>query len=147
MTRDFTVAIFVVWQKQVLLHTHPKLGLVLPPGGHIEANELPDEAAIRETLEETGLQIQLIGELAPHSPEPNAPRPLTRPRGIQLEPISLGHEHIDLIYFASPLELAADVILEPFYWADATTLQTLPISLEVRQWCELALKELGSRVA
>ena len=144
MTRDFTVAIFIVWQKQVLLHKHPKLGIIVPPGGHIEPNELPDHAALRETLEETGLHIQLNGELAPHILEPNAPIPLTRPRGIQLEQISLGHEHIDLIYFASPLEPYAGAILEPFFWADTQGLQTLPISLEVRQWCELALKELGS---
>ena len=142
MTRDFTVAVFVVWQRQVLLHVHPKLGLVLPPGGHIEENELPDHAAIRETLEETGLRVTLIGELAPHSPEANAPTPLIRPRGIQLEQISLGHEHIDLIYFACPLE--PNTLLEPFFWADATSLQNLPISLEVRQWCELALRELVS---
>jgi 8-oxo-dGTP pyrophosphatase MutT (NUDIX family) len=143
LTRDFVVAIFVVWQNQVLLHTHPKLGLVLPPGGHIEKNELPDEAALRETLEETGLQIELIGELAPHGPEANAAKPLIRPRGVQLEQISFGHEHIDLIYFARPLEPKA--LLEPFFWADVASLQTLPISLEVRQWCELAVKELGSR--
>ena len=144
LTRDFTVAIFVVWQKQVLLHTHPKLGLVLPPGGHIEKNELPDEAAIRETLEETGLGIKLMGELAPYSPEQGAPVPLIRPRGIQLEQINSGHEHIDLIYLARPLEPFAGAVLEPFYWANTLSLQSLPISLEVRQWCELALKELSS---
>jgi 8-oxo-dGTP pyrophosphatase MutT (NUDIX family) len=142
MTRDFTVSVFIVWQKQVLLHTHAKLGIIVPPGGHIEPNELPDHAVLREALEETGLHIQLIGELAPHSSEPNAPTPLIRPRGIQLEQISFGHEHIDLIYFAHPLEQNA--VLEPFFWVDLEGLQSLPISLEVRQWCELALKELGS---
>ena len=30
------------------------------PGGHIEENELPHEAAIRETFEETGLKIKLL---------------------------------------------------------------------------------------
>ena len=58
-TRDFTVAVFVVWQGCVLLHPHRKLGLWLPPGGHIEANELPDEAAVREVLEESGVRIVL----------------------------------------------------------------------------------------
>ncbi len=150
------VAVFVVWQKQVLLHQHPKLGLVLPPGGHIEPNEIPDEAAIRETLEETGVQIELIGELSPQSPELRAPRPLIRPRGVQLEQISLGHEHIDLIYFARPLFLTQKdapvglgslepfngIILEPFFWADFALLKQQKISLEVQAWCELALYEL-----
>src|SRR6188472_2873662 len=43
-TRDFTVAVFVVHVGRVILHRHRKLGIWLPPGGHIEPNELPDEA-------------------------------------------------------------------------------------------------------
>ena len=31
----------------------------MAPGGHIEKNELPHEAAIREAKEETGLNIEL----------------------------------------------------------------------------------------
>ena len=46
--RHFTVAVFVVWEGKVLLHFHRKLGMWLPPGGHIEEGELPDEAAVRE---------------------------------------------------------------------------------------------------
>ena len=34
--RHFTVAVFVVWEGKVLLHFHRKLGMWLPPGGHIE---------------------------------------------------------------------------------------------------------------
>jgi len=34
--RYFTVAVFVVWEGKVLLHFHRKLGMRLPPGGHIE---------------------------------------------------------------------------------------------------------------
>src|SRR3712207_2453622 len=52
--RHFTVAVFVVWEGMVLLHLHRKLGMWLPPGGHIERDELPDNAAIREVYEETG---------------------------------------------------------------------------------------------
>src|SRR5688500_10821251 len=44
----------------VLLHWHRRLGLWLPPGGHIDPGELPDEAAVRETLEETGLAVELL---------------------------------------------------------------------------------------
>jgi 8-oxo-dGTP pyrophosphatase MutT (NUDIX family) len=138
MTRDFTVAVFVVWQKKILLHQHPKIPKLLPPGGHIEPNELPDEAALRETLEETGLRIELIGELAPKSLEPGSPLPLMRPRGVQLDFIKPEHEHIDLIYFARPIEMREP--LEPFVWYGAHEL--LEASEEVRLWCELALKEL-----
>jgi 8-oxo-dGTP pyrophosphatase MutT (NUDIX family) len=40
---------------------------LLPPGGQIEPNESPAQAAIRETLEETGYQVvplQIPGEVA-----------------------------------------------------------------------------------
>jgi 8-oxo-dGTP pyrophosphatase MutT (NUDIX family) len=60
--RHFTVAVFVVWEGKVLLHLHRELGIWLPPGGHIERNELPDDAAVREVLEETGVKAELVGE-------------------------------------------------------------------------------------
>ena len=31
------------------------------PGGHIEANELPEEAALREVREETGINRRTLG--------------------------------------------------------------------------------------
>ncbi|HEX2864747.1 MAG TPA: NUDIX domain-containing protein, partial [Deinococcales bacterium] len=104
LSRDFTVAVFVIagTPPRLLLHPHPKLGLMLPPGGHIEPNELPDEAALRETLEETGLEVTLLGERAPGFPAADGlPVQLVRPRGIQLETIKPEHEHIDLVYFAT----------------------------------------------
>ena len=52
IVKHFTVAVFIVSAGHVLLHPHPKVGLWLPPGGHIEPHELPDDAALRETLEE-----------------------------------------------------------------------------------------------
>ena len=147
LTRDFTVAVFVVWQHQVLLHQHRKLGRWLPPGGHIEAVELPDEAAIREVLEETGVKIQLVAsDRLDYLFESELPRQLTRPRGIQLEEISAGHEHIDLIYFARP-ETGYEGLIssedKPFVWCSALQLEKLPLGNEVRAWCKLALQELS----
>jgi len=47
---------------EVLLVFHKKLNVWLYPGGHIEFNETPDEAVIREVKEETGLEIEIVGE-------------------------------------------------------------------------------------
>lgn len=47
--------------KKVLLVYNKKLNKWLQPGGHIEYNELPTETAIRETKEETGIDIQIVG--------------------------------------------------------------------------------------
>src|SRR5680860_823118 len=81
-TRDWAVSVFVIWREQVLLHRHRKLRLWLPPGGHVEFGELPDEAAVREVLEETGVAVELVGERAVEAP---GPVQLVRPRGVQLD--------------------------------------------------------------
>lgn len=47
--------------KKVLLMYNQKLNKWLQPGGHIEGKETPIETAKRETLEETGVEIKVIG--------------------------------------------------------------------------------------
>ncbi len=47
--------------KKVLLMYNKKLNKWLQPGGHIEGKEMPEETAIRETFEETGIKIKIIG--------------------------------------------------------------------------------------
>ncbi len=59
---DWVNAAFIVHpdRQSVLLVKHKKLGTLLPVGGHIELdhlNETPDQALIREVLEETGLIV------------------------------------------------------------------------------------------
>lgn len=49
---DFTVAVFVVHQNKVLLVHHRKLNRWLPVGGHIELDEGPEPAALREAFGE-----------------------------------------------------------------------------------------------
>lgn len=142
-SRDFTATVFVVWRAQVLLHRHRKLGLWLPCGGHIEVDELPDEAAVREVKEESGVDIVLVGEKA-LTLEP--PRQLLRPRGVQLETIRPGHEHIDLIYWGRPLEPYDGELDSPedgMGWYDAHALRGLNLTAEVRAWTSLALSELS----
>ena len=96
ITRDFTATTFVVHEQRTLLLHHRKLGMWLPPGGHIDPNELPDHAALREVREESGLEVELQqqGHFLGHI------QVLPQPYCILLENISPGHQHIDLIYFA-----------------------------------------------
>ena len=60
MERQFTATVYILNEERVLLIQHRKLGKWLPPGGHIDPNETPPEAAKREVLEETGLEVELI---------------------------------------------------------------------------------------
>ncbi len=96
VTRDFTATTFVVHEGRTLLLLHRKLGKWFPPGGHIDPDELPDQAAIREVHEETGLEVELLA----HGNQLGNVRVLPQPYCILLEDITPTHQHIDLIYFA-----------------------------------------------
>ena len=143
VTRDFTVATFVVDRSRVLLLYHAKLRKWLPPGGHIEPNELPDEAAVREVREEAGIEVRLVGEKALPV---ESPRQLIVPRGVQLETIAPGHEHIDFVYFAVPVgdtTLKKNRESHDIGWFDREALLELSLTDEIRLWTEKALEELG----
>jgi len=45
---------------EILMIHHNKLKVWLPPGGHIDKNEVPDNAVLREIYEETGISAKLI---------------------------------------------------------------------------------------
>ena len=137
--RHFTVAVFVVWEGKVLLHLHRKLGIWLPPGGHIERDELPDEAAVREVFEETGIRVELVGERREDVSEPVQ---LHRPAGVQLENIGPGHQHIDLIYFAKPdgpTSIHQAYSGDKVGWYGPEDWDGMSLNAEVRGWCERAL--------
>ncbi len=144
VTRDFTVATFVVHGDKLLMLYHEKLQMWLPPGGHIEPNELPDEAAVREVREETGVQVELVGE---RGLPVNYPRQLIIPQGVQVERIAPGHEHIDFVYFARPVgdtRIAPGRGVSRVGWYTKDQLDRLPLTEEMRLWVERALGMLGS---
>lgn len=143
---DFTVAIFVVQDDRVLLVLHRKLGRWLPLGGHIDLDEEPETAALRETREESGLDVELIGERPPTT-EPGT-RALIAPRFLDIHRINEVHQHIGMIYFARPK--AGTVTLAPaehhdIRWCTSEELETLqpPMSNAVKWYCRKALEELG----
>ena len=68
MRRHFTVSGFVVEGDRTLLHWHQKLQLWLPPGGHIDPDEDPVQATVREVLEETGIAAEVVPHAPPLSP-------------------------------------------------------------------------------
>ncbi len=133
ITRDFTATTFVVAHDQTLLLLHRKLGKWFPPGGHIEPNELPDQAALREVREECGLVAEL---LAPGRPI-GAIRMLPQPFCILLEDIGPGHQHIDLIYFATGAPAAPRPKVD---WFALDQLEPLCLTEEVLAWCRLAVE-------
>lgn len=88
------------------LITHPRFGKQMLPGGHVEDDENPAEAAVREVTEETGLPAYLvsppgIGEPAGAS-DPGVSLPLWIVEQVVPPEIRcpVEHVHIDHLYLA-----------------------------------------------
>lgn len=66
---DFTVGAYIIRNSpsgyQALLHLHKKLGKWLPFGGHIELDENPWQAVLREVEEEIGYTIRNLQIIQP----------------------------------------------------------------------------------
>ncbi|MBI2545543.1 MAG: NUDIX domain-containing protein [Candidatus Aenigmarchaeota archaeon] len=97
MRREFVVAAYVIDKGKVLLVNHKKLHQWLPLGGHIEKDELPDEAVVREVKEESGLDVDFLQETHPKF-KGNI---LKRPFIVALEDIDREHQHIDFQYICT----------------------------------------------
>ena len=132
----------MVHRERVLLALHRKLGMWLPPGGHIEPNELPDEAAVREVLEETGVRCELVGERALQR---DYPRQLIRPEGLQLEDIAPGHQHVDLVYFARALseKIVPCDECDQAGWYRVDELAAMGVNEEIAEWSARAVARLA----
>ncbi len=106
MERQYTSTAYIISEERILLIYHRKFRKWLPPGGHIDPNELPSEAAKREVLEETGLEVELFSDEHIWVERSNA-NSLPRPYMCLLEEIpahgtQVAHQHIDFIYLARP---------------------------------------------
>ncbi len=144
---DFTAAIFVVQDHKVLLIHHRKLNKWLPLGGHIELDEDPEQAALREAKEESGLDVELLGERPPTT-EPGT-RALIAPRFLDIHRINATHEHIGMIYWARPKTGAATLAVEEHHairWCTAAELAALqpPMSHAVKWYCLKAIEEISA---
>ncbi|HEX7577833.1 MAG TPA: NUDIX domain-containing protein [Verrucomicrobiae bacterium] len=162
---DFTVAIFVVHDGKVLLIHHRKLDKWLPLGGHIELDEDPEQAALREAKEESGLDVELLGERPPTT-SPGT-RALIAPRFLDIHRINDTHEHIGMIYWARPKMVAQASRLcasethsqdacattlaaeehHDIRWCSAADLDKLkpPMTDAVKWYCRRAIEEISSR--
>jgi 8-oxo-dGTP pyrophosphatase MutT (NUDIX family) len=147
---DFTVAIFVVQDGKVLVIHHRNLDKWLPLGGHIELDEDPEQAALREAKEESGLEVELLGERPPTTGP--GTRALIAPRFLDIHRITDTHEHIGLIYWARPrngtLTLAPAEHHE-IRWCSASELNELRPAMDpsVKWYCLKALEEVGAQAA
>lgn len=81
---------------KILLVKHKKLNTWLPPGGHVDEGELPDDCVVRKVMEETGLKIKILSDAFDVTDD--QAQTLHTPLVMQLEEIDGKHQHIDIIY-------------------------------------------------
>ena len=131
IVRHYTATGFVVYRGSIALHWHRKVKAWLPPGGHIEPNEDPVEAVMREILEETGIEVAVIRTGAELGL--GYPKEVTSPYTIMVEdihdPVEGFHKHIDMIYFCQPT--GETRLVEGWQWVSRETLESgLPLESE-----------------
>ena len=121
MQRHFTVTGFLVDGDRTALHWHRKNQMWLPAGGHIEQNEDPVQAVVREVLEETGIEAIVVPRDIAYTFA--TPAQIPPPIAILVEDIAEGpHQHIDMIYALRPLTPDA-ALAEEFRWVTARQLR------------------------
>lgn len=137
MEKEFTATSYIIDGDKFLLVYHHKLQKWIPPGGHIEKNETPAEAARREVLEETGFEIEFIKQENIWLHYPNASS-FERPYLCLLENIPPykdrpAHQHVDFVYVARPLSNMNDELPENCCWFGLDDLKKLEPEVEIFQ--------------
>lgn len=156
MNKHFTATAFIVdSDNRTLLLWHKRLKRWMPPGGHIDENETPEECARRECKEETGLDVEIVGG-APTYAEASAGRSedlfahcpaegqmLKTPIAMLLENIpdcpernEPAHQHMDFLFLARPIDEAQKLILaeeegDEMRWFTKEDIEALDDSTEI----------------
>lgn len=140
MKRHFCASAFVInpIDKKILLVKHHLWDKWVQPGGHMEDGETPEEAAIREVYEETGIKISLLGERFPREDD------MIRPLGIQCNRKDNGEKHFDIIYAAVPNNEVTDLVISnesyDIGWFSRKELENLPVFPDVKITMDYVLK-------
>ena len=105
MNKELCSSIFVInpETKKILLVKHKEFKKWVQPGGHLDHNETPEEAAAREVYEETQIKVRVLGERFPREED------FIRPLGIQCNRKE-GYMQIDVLYFGVPIGSTEPVV-------------------------------------
>jgi 8-oxo-dGTP pyrophosphatase MutT (NUDIX family) len=98
---DFTCEVFIVHKHKVLLRKHDKYKIWLSVGGHIELDEDPNQAAVREVKEEVGLVVTLWDSQHQAHKFSDGTIGLIPPVFLNRNRINDSHEHVTFVYFAA----------------------------------------------
>jgi ADP-ribose pyrophosphatase YjhB (NUDIX family) len=149
----FTASAVIIDRGHILLVHHKRIGAWLPPGGHLDGNELPHRAAVRETLEETGVAVKVLTEPLVQTGSADAfllPQPLcihavrATEKGSELF-------HVDIAYLCLPInssengelpQLSAAEEVHDCRWITLSALDEVPLAKNVPEIVGLAVSRL-----
>jgi 8-oxo-dGTP pyrophosphatase MutT (NUDIX family) len=148
MMKHFSATVYVInvidGEPKVLLHMHKKHHHWYGLGGHVENNEDPVEAAIREAKEEAGIDVTIF------SPKKNLLRldwanELIAPvllfdQKIDARENEPEHRHTDCIYFGTTGDPSKVVMQEEFRWCSRVDLDSMDIQPDTRYIVEEAFR-------
>ncbi|MBI2334970.1 NUDIX domain-containing protein [Candidatus Daviesbacteria bacterium] len=132
MIKHFAATAYIVskidGQFKVLLHKHKKLGIWIGVGGHVEKEESPKQAVIREAKEETNLEITLVNQFC------------IQEEKIPKYGIEAAHRHIDFIYFAFAKNPENIKMEEEYGWFSLKDLDKMDLRPEAKRAAQNAIK-------
>jgi 8-oxo-dGTP pyrophosphatase MutT (NUDIX family) len=143
---DYTVEVFIVYKNKVLLRMHDKHNIWLSVGGHIELDEDPVTAAIREVKEEVGLEIKIVESTK--IPEDVNYKGLINPKFLGMHKVNDVHSHIVFVYFAtSNTDQIIDSVNEheksETCWCTMEEIKEMDLRPNIKFYASEALKELS----
>jgi len=145
---DNTVEVFIVYRDKVLLRLHDKYKVWLSVGGHVELDEDPNQAALREVKEEVGLDVTLYTHRQTPSFGEADYRELIPPFFLNRHRINATHEHVTYTYFASTNSdnVIPESPQDEWHWFTKTELKNSKgkIKDSVRYYAITALETLAS---
>ena len=148
LPKHFVATALMVRDDRILLTHHKKIGLWLPPGGHIETREDPVAALRREIREETSLEIEILSDSADPRASDEVVQVLPLPHHIQVERMADGpHDHIDLVYLCRvrPGEAQRNEESLGLRWFSREGLASTDIVENVRYFALKAIEEVAKR--
>jgi 8-oxo-dGTP pyrophosphatase MutT (NUDIX family) len=104
LEHHFTASGLVVSHGHILLLNHTRIGAWVPPGGHIESAEMPEQTVMREILEETGVLVDVLSTPSPETGDVEAfflASPFYVQSVLAIEN-SQRYYHVDLAYLCRP---------------------------------------------
>jgi len=136
MKIDLVVTGYIIHENKVLLIHHKSLDLWLAVGGHIDENETPDQALLREIKEEIGIDVEILN-VSDLPKVGNVKYNLATPFYVNVHSVG-DHDHCSLYYVCraiNPEQLKINDELKNFAWFSKNDLNKEHIPVNVKNEC------------